>query len=170
MITRNFSRIATALFALSLIHFACSSPTPQEVGTTQIIESKPDMAAIKREIQAIETAFAAADNARDINAMLAFYSDDAVAMGSGEPMAVGKAAIRKRMVEGFAKNVTGNTIKYDVLEVFGNESLVTEIGKSTTKDASGKITSTGKYMAIWEKREGNYICIRDISNSDTKEN
>lgn len=164
MIPKNYSCVATALLSLFLIHLACSPPAPQ------IVASKPDMEAVKREIQAIETAFAAADNARDINALLAFYSDDAVAMGHGEPMAVGKAAIRKRMVEGFAKNVTGSTVEYHVIEVFGDESLITEIGKSKTKDISGTVTSTGKYMALWEKRDGKYLCIRDISNSDTKEN
>ncbi len=35
-----------------------------------------------------------------------------------------------------------------------------------TKDASGKVIRTGKYMAIWEKRDGKYICIRDIYNDD----
>ena len=36
-------------------------------------------------------------------------------------------------------------------------------------DATGKVTYTGKYMAIWEKRDGKYICLRDISNDDAKE-
>jgi len=37
------------------------------------------------------------------------------------------------------------------------------------KDASGKEISTGKYMAVWEKRNGKYICVRDISNNDSEE-
>jgi ketosteroid isomerase-like protein len=43
---------------------------------------------------------------------------------------------------------------------------VTEIGTAISKDASGKVIRTGKYMAVWEKRDGKYICIRDIYNSD----
>lgn len=170
MIKKNYFRFAATFIVLSLINLACSSPASKEIEAPQIVESKPDMAAVKREIQEIETAFAAADNTRDVNAVLAFYSEDAITMGSGESMAVGKAAIQKRWEEGFAKNETANTVAYDVLEVFGDENMVTEIGKSTTKDASGKIISTGKYMAIWEKRDGKYLCIRDISNSDIKEN
>jgi uncharacterized protein (TIGR02246 family) len=168
---KNYFRIAAAFFMLSLINLACSSPAPQEVVAPEpVVVVKPDMAAVKAEIQRIETAFAAADNARDVNAILAFYGDDAVTMGPGEPMTVGKAAIQKSIEAGFAKSAAGSTVTYDVLEVFGDENTVTEIGKSTRKDATGKVTYTGKYMAIWEKRDGKYVCIRDIGNSDTKEN
>ena len=171
MIMKNHFRIASALLTLSLLSLACSSPAPQEVVSPEpLVAPKPDMAAVKSEIQKIETAFAAADNARDVNAILAFYADDAVTMGSGEPMTVGKAAIQKNLEADFAESIAGSTVTYDVLEVFGDENTVTEIGKSTRMDASGKVTSTGKYMAIWEKRDGKYVCIRDIGNSDTKEN
>lgn len=172
MNTTTYFRIAPALIALTLFSFAGCAPAPENVATPApvVVESKPDMSAIKAEIQAIETAFAAADNARDVNAILAFYSDDAVTMGPGEPMTVGKAAIQKSIEAGFAKSAAGSTVAYDVLEVFGDGNTVTEVGKSTRKDASGKVTYTGKYMAIWEKRDGKYVCIRDIGNSDAKEN
>lgn len=171
MNTTTYSRIAPALIALTLFSFAGCAPAPENVATPEpvVVETKPDLAAIKAEIQAIETAFAAADNARDVNAILAFYSDDAVTMGPGEPMTVGKAAIQKSIESGFAKSAAGSTVAYDVLEVFGDGNTVTEVGKSTRKDATGKVTYTGKYMAIWEKRDGKYVCIRDIGNSDSKE-
>ncbi|MDO8966584.1 nuclear transport factor 2 family protein [Algoriphagus sp.] len=171
MKTTTYFRIAPALIALTFFGLAGCAPAPENVATPEpvVVETKPDMSAIKAEIQAIETAFAAADNARDINAILAFYSDDAVTMGPGEPMSVGKAAIQKSIEAGFAKSAAGSTVAYDVLEVFGDGNTVTEVGKSTRKDASGKVTYTGKYMAIWEKRDGKYVCIRDIGNSDSKE-
>jgi uncharacterized protein (TIGR02246 family) len=165
----TYFRIGIALIALPFLTLSCSSPAPQEAKAPEpIVVSQPDMAAIKAEIQAIETAFAEADNARDVNAILAFYSDDAVTMGSGEPMSVGKAAIQTSIEKGFAESPTGGTVTYEVLEVFGDDNIVTEVGKSTRTDASGKVTSTGKYMAIWEKRNGKFVCIRDIGNSDTE--
>ncbi|MDP2040196.1 MAG: nuclear transport factor 2 family protein [Algoriphagus sp.] len=172
MNTTTYFRIAPALIALTFFGLAGCAPAPENVATPEpvVVESKPDMSAIKAEIQAIETAFAAADNARDVNAILAFYSDDAVTMGPGEPMSVGKAAIQKSIEAGIAKSAAGSTVAYDVLEVFGDGNTVTEVGKSTRKDASGKVTYTGKYMAIWEMSDGKYVCIRDIGNSDAKEN
>ena len=61
-----------------------------------------------------------------------------------------------------------NSLPSDVLKDLAN--TITEVGKTTRMDASGKVTSIGKYMAIWEKRNGKYICVRDISNNDSKEN
>lgn len=168
-----YFRTVLAAIALSLFSVACSPPAPEEAAAPEpIIEpvaAAPDMTAVKAEIQALETAFAAADNSRDVNAILAFYSDDAVTMGSGEPMTIGKAAIQKSIEAGFAKNAAGSTVTYDVLDVFGDGNTVTEVGKSTRKDASGKVIYTGKYMAIWEMRDGKYVCLRDIANSDAKE-
>jgi hypothetical protein len=82
---------------------------------------------------------------------------------------VGKAAILADITEGLAKKAVGTTVNYEVQDVFGDENFVTEVGKSTVKDSTGKVISTGKYMAVWEKRDGKYICIRDIYNNDTKE-
>jgi uncharacterized protein (TIGR02246 family) len=165
----NFGN-AIALLALSLISLGCSAPAPVETIATEPVAAKPDMAAIKSEIQALETAWAAADNAGNVSALLAFYGEDAVSMGSDAPMAVGKAAIKKELEASMASKPAGSTISYETLEVFGDEKLVTEVGKITRVDASGKVISTGKYMAIWEKRDGKYICIRDIGNNDSKAN
>lgn len=170
MNTTTYFRIAPALIALTFFGLAGCAPAPENVVTPEpvVVESKPDMAAVKAEIQAIENAWSAADNASDIPALLAFYSDDAVSMGSGSPMAVGKAAIQKEMEASMASRPAGVTVSYEVIDVFGDENTVTEVGKMTRKDASGKEISTGKYMAVWEKRNGKYICVRDISNNDSE--
>lgn len=169
----TYFRTAFAAITLCVLSFACTSPAPEETAEPEPIAepvaAAPDMAAVKAEIQAIETAFAAADNARDASAILAFYSDDAVTMGSGEPMSVGKAAIQKSIEAGFANSPAGSTVKYEVQDVFGDENTVTEVGKTTRMDKSGKVIYTGKYMAIWEKRGDKYVCVRDINNSDEKE-
>jgi ketosteroid isomerase-like protein len=84
-------------------------------------------------------------------------------------MAVGKAAIQKEIEGSFEKRPKGATVSFEVLDVFGDENTVTETGKAIRKDASGKVISNGKYMAIWERRDGKFLCVRDISNSDEKE-
>ncbi len=173
MKTKNYLPLAAVFIALSLFNFSCNqektkTTVPEVTAPTEA--AKPDKAKIKTEIQSLETAWAAADNAGDVSALLAFYSEDAVSMGSGSPMAVGKAAIQKEIEAGMASRPAGVTAKYETLDVFGDENTVTEVGKFTQMDASGKEISTGKYMAIWEKRNGKYICVRDIFNSDTKEN
>jgi uncharacterized protein (TIGR02246 family) len=169
----NYFQIATACITFSLFSVACT-PAPKEVTAPEVIAVQvapaPDLAAIKAEIQELENAWAAADNAGDVTTLLALYADDAVSMGGDTPMTVGKTAIQKEIEASMASRPAGSTVKYEVLDVFGNEETVTEVGKTTRMDASGKVISTGKYMAIWEKRDGKYLCLRDIGNNDSKEN
>ena len=172
MKTINCSAFITVCLALSLFTSACDTPAtaPKAVETMQQPIAKPaDMTKVKAEIQALENSWAEADNTRNANALSAFYSDDAISLGSNKPMEVGKAAIQKGLEAAMAKRVKGRTVAYEIMDVFGDENQVTEVGKTTAKDAAGKVIYTGKYMAIWEKRNGKYLCVRDISNDDVKE-
>lgn len=157
--------------AISIFTIGCNSQPDKKTEMEPAITEEPvvasvDMASIKAEIQGLESDWAAADNTRDANAITAFYSDDAISLSNNAPMLKGKAAIQKEMEESLAKRTQGETVAYETLEVFGDGNTVTEIGTAISKDASGKVIRTGKYMAIWEKRDGKYICIRDIYNSD----
>ena len=125
-----------------------------------------DMTDVKAQIQAKETAFAAAVNAQNADGVAAFYADDAISMGDASPADAGTEAIKKTMMANFAKHGKGSVTTYDVEDVYGSEKQVTEVGKTTVTDADGKVSFTGKYMAVWEKRNGDYVCIRDISNGD----
>jgi uncharacterized protein (TIGR02246 family) len=156
------------VLSLCTLLFAACQQAPEPKPAVQEAP-KPDMAKVKAEIQAVNNAWAAASNARDAAAILAFYADDAISMNDDKPMMVGKAAITKDSETWFAKSKEGSTVSYETMDVFGDETRVTEIGKITTKDAAGKVTYTGKYMAVWEKRDGKWLTIRDISNDDEKE-
>lgn len=167
----NDFKLAMLGLAISLIAIGCNTQPDKKAEmeptiTAQPVEAKADMASLKAAIQALESEWAAADNARDAIAILAFYSDDAITMDSDSPMAKGKAAIQKDIEEGLAKKTEGETVAYNTLEVFGDENTVTEIGAAESKDASGKVIRTGKYMAIWEKRDGKYVCVRDMYTED----
>lgn len=161
--------IALSLSALAFTFTSGDKPTSLATVTELQVQAIPDLAKLKAEIQALENSWAAADNARNANAISAFYADDAVSLSNNKPMLVGQAAILKDIEADMAKRVKGSTVSYDVMDVFGDENTVTEVGKATYKDAAGKVISTGKYMAIWEKRIGKFICIRDIYNNDAKE-
>ena len=169
----NYLRLVTVYVGFSLFAIGCSAPAAEDnsAKTTEVTQpeaAQPDLAKLKADIQVLENSWAEADNARDTNAVAAFYADDAVSMVNNKPMLVGKAAIQQEIAASLAKRAKGATVAYDIIDVFGDENTVTEVGKITVKDASGKVTYTGKYMAVWEKRNGKYICIRDISNDDVK--
>ena len=160
-----------AVYAAGVLCFtSCKEEEKKEaaVSTTAPEASKPDMAAIKAEIVGIENQWAAAINAKDIKAMMALYADDAVSMADGAPTLSGKAAIQKSQEADFAKPATFASIGFETLDVYGQGDVVTEVGKTMYKDAAGKTTGTGKYIAVFEKRDGKYLCIREIYNKDTK--
>ena len=133
----------------------------------QASESTVDMTQVKTEIQAAENAWAAALNARDLDALMALYAEGAVSMDNNAPMLVGKDAIRKDQEQDFAGMPDGMTYSFEVMDVYGNGNTVTETGTSTYKNAAGKVVGTGKYMVVWEKQDGKYLCVREIYNGDS---
>ena len=135
--------------------------------TAPVTEQAPalDMDKIKTEIQALEDAYAAAENAKNAEAVLAYYADDAVNMPNDKPSVVGKKAILARIKEDMAGDTTVSTIVFKVMDIKASGNHVVEVGSSTITGAGGKV-STGKYMSVFEKRDGKYACIRDIWNDD----
>ncbi|KAA9341082.1 YybH family protein [Larkinella humicola] len=169
MKTNPFSRILAIVAITSVCVTGCNAPAQKQEIATEQVAAKPDMAAIKTEIQAIETEWANATTARDIDKVMALYADDAIEMADDEPMCVGKAAIRQVLLKSMKARKAGTTVSYETMDVYGDGDLVTEVGKTTVKDAAGNVVSTGKYMGIFEKRDGKFICIRDINNEDQKD-
>ena len=43
---------------------------------------------------------------------------------------------------------------------------VVEIGYYTVVDSTNTAVNTGNYMSLFEKRDGQYVCLRDMSASD----
>ncbi len=143
-----------ALFGM----ISCSAPAEDQTPA-------PDMAKIKFEIQAMENAYAAGLAAKDANAVVAYYAEDAVNMPDDEPVVTGKKAILDRLTTNIAKDTSGSTEVFEVQDLIATGNYLIEAGKSTTTNPSGKIT-TGKYISIFEKRDGKYVCIRDMWNAD----
>lgn len=152
--------------ALCVLLFAsCQQPAPQPAPVTQE-PAKPDLAKIRMEIQAIENDWANALNTKNLQALMAMYADDAVSMPNDAAKVKGKAAIQQQQEAEFAKSQPGQVYSFETVEVFSEGKQVLEIGKTTVKDPAGKVVRTGKYMALFEKRDGKYLCIREMYNND----
>ena len=70
-----------------LLFASCKEDEKKETAAATVTEpAKPDLAKIRAEIVGIETAWAAAINAKDSKTLMAMYGDDAVSMPDGEPI------------------------------------------------------------------------------------
>lgn len=142
--------------------------TAEPVKPVVVESAKPDMAQIRSEIVVIENAWADATNKKDVNALMALYADDAQSMQDGAPTLVGKAAIQKQTEKDFAGERKFASIAFETTDVYAQGDFVTETGKTFYKDAAGKVTGSGKYMVVYEKKNGKYLCVREIYNKDNK--
>jgi ketosteroid isomerase-like protein len=123
---------------------------------------------VKMQITAMENAYAAASNAKDVDAVAAYYANDAESLADNEPTRVGMDAIKAGIKKDFDMDTTGTTVEFTVTGVWADGKYATETGKITNKNADGSVKSTGKYMTLFELRDGKYVAIRDIWNMDAK--
>ncbi len=61
-----------------------------------------------------------------------------------------------------------NKISYKTNEVFvsSDANQVVEIGYYTVVDSTNTPINTGNYMVLFVKRDGRYVCLREMSASD----
>ena len=124
-----------------------------------------DKEQIKKDIQAREDEFAALYNSGEFKD-IGYYADDAISYYQNRAPIVGKEAIKEFLKSDVASN--SNKISFKTKEVFvsndGNQ--VVEFGYFTLVDSTGTSLNSGNYMSLFEKRNGKYACLRDMSASD----
>lgn len=158
--TTSFSFLLAAFVAITLLTASCKQSVQEP--------AKPDLGQIRTEIQALEDAYAAGLNAKNASSVVVYYAEDAISMVNNAPIAVGRDALLKMAQDDIDRDTTNTTVAFEVVDIFAAGDLVVETGKATHTDPQGNVTKTGKYMSLFEKRDGRYVCIRDIYNDDKK--
>jgi ketosteroid isomerase-like protein len=127
--------------------------------------SQAEKEKIKQEIQAREDEFAQVYNSGELKA-IGYYADDATTFFQNRHPLIGKGAILEFLKSDIDSNT--NVISFKTNEVYpssdGNQ--VVEIGYFKLVDSAKYVINTGNYMVLFEKRNGKYVCIRDMSTSD----
>ena len=153
---RKNIRLFGFLALTALIFSACATAEKEEV---------LDMEMVRVEIQAMEDAYAAGEKAKDADAVAAYYSDDAISYSRNQQPLSGKAAIRANIADNIAKDTTENYNVYKVVDLFAEGNIAVEIGSWTEFDSSGNEKDNGNYMSYFQKRDGKYKCVRDMSTT-----
>jgi len=110
--------------------------------------------------------------AKDIEKIVSYYADDAVAYPPNEPVATGKAAAKKAWAAILALPDVSISWKTTHAEAAASGDLGFTSGASevSVKGPDGKpVSQKGKYVCIWGKqKDGSWKAIHDIWNSDAK--
>ena len=143
------------------VMFACNTKKEEPVAAAVVVDKEQ----IKKDIQAKEDEFAATYNAGE-EKNIGYYADDATSFYPNRPPLVGKQAIIDFLTSGLDSN--SNKISFKTNEVFvsndGNQ--VVEIGYFKVTDSNSTTLNSGNYMSLFEKRNGKYVTVRDMSASD----
>jgi len=149
---------------LAILTLTFSSCVDQQ--KAEVVDVEPiNMADLKIEIQAMEDAFSAGEKAKDADAVVAYYSEDAVSHSRNKQPLSGRAAIRENIAKNIAEDTLGGYSVYKVVDLFAEGDTALEIGSWTQFDASGTETENGHYMSYFQKRDGKYECVRDMSTT-----
>ena len=143
------------LGGISICMFSCDTKSTTTVDKEQI----------KKEIQAKEDELAATYNAGEVKS-IGYYAEDATTFYQNRAPLVGRDDIVEFLKSDLEAN--SNKISFTTKEVFvsndGNQ--VVELGYFKVTDTTNTPINTGNYMSLFEKRDGKYVCVRDMSASD----
>jgi ketosteroid isomerase-like protein len=146
--------------------FACNSSKEEP----QVVKDDPPAAAIdkeqiKNEIQAKEDSFAAVYNSGALR-NIGYYADDAISFFQNRPPLVGKDSIVAFLKDGISSNTDRILFKTNDVFISNDGNLVTEVGYFRVVDSANAPINTGHYITLFEKRNGKYVALRDMSASD----
>lgn len=155
---RTAPAVLAFAFCLSLLSLiGCTRITP----TTHEAEEKT--------LRELDAQWSKAAVAKDLDATLAFYADDAVVMPGDAPIADTKQAIHDLWAPMMAQDIA---VSWQVNQVevaqSGDLGYARGVYQMATKDNAGKTTTEhGKLLEIWKKQaDGKWKCAIDNFSAD----
>lgn len=157
------SKLLTGVLFASAISLISACNSKKEEPAAAVVDKEQ----IKKEIQAKENEFAEVYNTGELK-NIGYYADDAVTFSQNRQPLVGRLAIVEYLKAGIDSSTKGNVITFTTNEVFvsndGNQ--VVEVGYYKLVDSLSVPINTGNYMVLFEKRDGKYYSVREMSASD----
>jgi uncharacterized protein (TIGR02246 family) len=125
----------------------------------------------EKAIRDLGTAWAKASVEHNVDGAVAPYADDASVFPDNAPMVTGREAIRglwQGMLSDPKVKIDFTSTKI-VVSKAGDMAYDTGTTEVTAPDAQGNPAVTkGKYVVVWQKRNGQWKAVADIFNGDKK--
>ena len=146
-----------AILTAALVLGACSA-------------SPPDISEAAGQLRSLDARLGQAIDAKDVEAIAAFYADDAILMPTAEPVVSGKAAIAEEWKHILAIPAFQNESKLGGLHVATGGDLAYSYGsyRSRLMGEDGKLVmEPGKWVTIWKKQpDGGWRIAVETYNTD----
>jgi uncharacterized protein (TIGR02246 family) len=143
------------------------------IGATLLAACSPggkvDTAAEEAAVRAVNVAWGKAFAEDDAAGVAALYADDAVLSAPGRPSVRGKEAIQEAIAQEIAMvKAAGLTITNEPSSEVGvSGDMAWEAGGYSVKDSSGATVDSGKFAAVFAKRDGSWKMIHDVVHSSS---
>jgi ketosteroid isomerase-like protein len=150
----------------AMFFVACGESGEKTSSSTTEKDAKPafDLVAARKAIESVNAEFGARVAKSDSAGIANLYSSDAKVMGANMPVVTGKAGIQSAFAGMLSMGIGGASLT--TIEVWGNESLLSEEGTYSLTDKAGKELDKGKYIVLWKMEDGKWKLFRDCFNSD----
>ena len=165
---RNLKFMKKLFLTLAVALALTSCHKDEKANSNQNSGEKPDKEQAKADILALEDHYMASVNANQIDSLNHYYADDARSYMFGKPVVAGKAAILEGM-----KAETSKMPKDIKMSVTPTEFLIANDGKQAVEigsyqftGADGHSLNSGHYFGYFEKREGKFVCVREMVTAD----
>src|SRR5689334_8180003 len=161
-------RSLALLLGTALIAGCNAAPKPPDAAAAPAAPAGQVSAADIKAVRDLNASWFAHYNAHHPDSLAALYAEDAVLMMPGQPTIRGRDAIKTA----YAKDIA-DMVKYGYSNNQGKNSEVTvsgdigwESNTFTVTDKTGKRIDAGKYVTVFGRKDGKWVIVRDIWNSD----
>ncbi len=156
----------TVVSLTSLLLLAGCNSAPPAPATPAV-----DVAAEQGKIRDLETAWAAAALAKDLEKSVSFYADDAILLNAGVPAAKGKDAIHAAWKDMLADPNGKLAFTTQRVDVSASGDLASTSGSYTMTMTNPKtkkpVEDKGTYITVYKKQaDGNWKAIEDVATSE----
>jgi ketosteroid isomerase-like protein len=154
---------------VGLVAAGCNKPTPATADSTLPAGAeKFDPEVARKEIIAADSAWVRAVQAKNVDSLMPYYASDAVSMSEGTKAADGTKDIRAAYQQMVKTNPRNLKFKVESVVFSDDGTMATDYGSvsGTSDGPAGKpVNFTGNYMNVWQKVNGRWVLIAEISNS-----
>jgi uncharacterized protein (TIGR02246 family) len=156
----------TAVSLTGLLLLAGCNSAPPAPATPAV-----DIAAEQGKIRDLESAWAAAALAKDLEKSVSFYADDAILLDPGAPAAKGKDAVRAVWKGMLADPNSKLIFASNRIEVSSSGDLATTTGSynmtMTNPKTKKPVEDKGTYLTVYKKQaDGSWKAIEDVASSE----